>query len=174
MCAVVYVPGLQGPMLHDDFPQLSGLLATDTGDWRELSDEYLVSASGYLGRPVSMASFIANAILHGGELRYWKATNLLIHGLTAVVVFFLARVLLQASSSTIRPEQAGWLALLVAGLWMLHALHVSTVLHTVQRMAQLAALFVFTGLLSCSRGRLRQVTAGGSGGCWSQRALCYC
>ena len=71
MCAVVYMPGLQGPMLHDDFPQLSGLLRAQSADWRELSDAYLMSDSGALGRPVSMASFIASAILHGGELRYW-------------------------------------------------------------------------------------------------------
>ena len=155
MCAVVYMPGLQGPMLHDDFPQLSGLLRAQSADWRELSDAYLMSDSGALGRPVSMASFIASAILHGGELRYWKATNLLIHTLTGIVVFFLARVLLRASPSSIRPGQAGWLALLVAGLWLLHALHVSTVLYTVQRMAQLSTLFVLTGLLLYSTGRLR-------------------
>jgi hypothetical protein len=163
MCAVIYMPGLQGPMLHDDFPQLFGLLSAQGAAWRELSDAYLMSDSGYLGRPVSMASFIANAILHGGELRNWKATNLLIHALTAIVVFFLARVLLRASPASIRQEQAGWLALLVAGLWLLHALHVSTVLYTVQRMAQLSTLFVLSGLLLYCNGRLRQQTARGSG-----------
>jgi hypothetical protein len=174
MCAVVYMPGLQGPMLHDDFPQLSGLLSAQSADWRQLSDAYLMSDSGYLGRPVSMASFIANAILHGGELRDWKATNLLIHALTAIVVFFLARVLLRASPSSIRPEQAGWLALLVAGLWLLHALHVSTVLYTVQRMAQLSTLFVLAGLLLYSSGRLRQMTARGKGGWQISLAFLLC
>ena len=163
MGTVVYAPGLSGPLLHDGHVQLSGLLAGDSRNWRELSDQYLLSDSGYLGRPVSMATFIASAVWHGGELRYWKATNLLIHGLAAITVFFLARILLRAAPSSVRPEQAGWLALLVAGLWLLHALHVSTVLYTVQRMAQLAALFVFTGLLSYSAGRLRQVTASGRG-----------
>ena len=62
-------------------------------------------------------------------------------------MFFLARVLLQAAPEAVQPSQAGWLALLVAGLWLLHALHISTVLYTVQRMAQLSALFVFAGLL---------------------------
>ena len=69
MCAVIYVPGLPGPLLHDDYPQLSGLLEAENRDWRELSDKYLLSDSGYLGRPVSMATFIASALLHGGDLR---------------------------------------------------------------------------------------------------------
>jgi hypothetical protein len=174
MCAVIYLPGLQGPMLHDDFPQLSGLMTAQGADWRELSDVYMMSDSGYLGRPVSMASFIANAILHGGELRDWKATNLLIHGLTAIVMFFLARVLLRASPASIRPEQASWLALLVAGLWLLHALHVSTVLYTVQRMAQLSTLFVLSGLLLYCNGRLRQLKARGSGGWQIAPAFLLC
>ena len=171
MCTVIYAPGLQGPMLHDDYPQLSGLLEAENRDWRELSDKYLLSNSGYLGRPVSMASFIASAILHGGDLRYWKAGNLLLHCLNAIVLFFLARVLLRAAPVSVRPAQAGWLALLAAGLWLLHALHVSTVLYTVQRMAQLSTLFVFAGLLAYSSGRLRQVTASGSG--WWQIAVAF-
>ena len=158
---LIYAPGLSGPMLLDDYPQLSPLMEAVPGGWQTLGDTYLFSNSGHLSRPVSMASFIANAVLHGDELRYWKATNLLIHGLTAIIVFFLARVLFRAAPVTAEPGQAGWLALLVAGLWLLHALHVSTVLYTVQRMAQLATLFTLAGLLAYSSGRLRQISTGG-------------
>lgn len=160
LCGVIYAPGLSGPMLLDDYPRLSPLMTAEPRDWHNLADTYLFSDSGQPGQPVSMASFIANAVLHGGELRYWKATNLLIHGLTAMVVFLLARILLRARPVTAAPGQAGWLALLVAGLWLLHALHVSTVLYTVQRMAQLSALFVFAGLLVYSYGRQRQRRSG--------------
>lgn len=171
LCAVIYRPGLGGPMLLDDFPQLSGLMESDSQDWHTLAGNYLLSNSGQLGRPVSMASFIASAMLHGNDLRYWKAANLLIHLMTALVVFFLARVLLRATSLAAGKEAAGWLALLVAGLWLLHPLQVSTVLYTVQRMSQLAALFCFAGLLAYSSGRMRQVSA--SGGGWWQIAVAW-
>ncbi len=161
ICVLIYAPGLSGPMLLDDYPQLSPLMEAEPRDWQTLGDTYLFSNSGHLSRPVSMASFIANAVLHGDELRYWKATNLLIHGLTAIIVFFLTRILFRAAPVTAAPGQAGWLALLVAGLWLLHALHVSTVLYTVQRMAQLATLFTLAGLLAYSSGRLRQIRTGG-------------
>ena len=53
-----------------------------------------------------------------------------------------------------------WPLALASCLWLLHALHVSTVLYTVQRMAQLSALFVFAGLLVYSYGRQRQRRSG--------------
>jgi hypothetical protein len=86
LCAVIYAPGLSGPMLLEDYPRLTPLMAAEPRDWHTLADTYLLSNGGLPGRPVSMASFIANAMLHGDELRHWKATNLLIHSLTAIVV----------------------------------------------------------------------------------------
>lgn len=167
----VYAPGLQGPMLLDDYSQLGGLMDVEARDWNTLSDSYLFSNSGHLKRPVAMASFIVNAMLHGDELFYWKTTNLLIHLLVAVLIFFLTRLLFRAAEPPGQRQQVGWLALLVTGLWLLHALHVSTVFYTVQRMAQLAALFTLAGLLAYSSGRFRQVTATGSG--WWQIAMAY-
>lgn len=164
VCAAIYFPGLQGPMLLDDFPQLSGLMSSAGQGWQALAGNYLFSSSGPFSRPVSMVTFIANAVLSGDDLRYWKAVNLLLHLLTAVSVFFLARLLLHVTTPAAGMARAGWLALLVSGLWLLHALHVSTVLYIVQRMAQLSALFVFTGLLAYGSGRVRQLDGRPDGG----------
>ena len=49
------------------------------------------------------------------------------------------------------------IACLAAAIWLLHPLHVSTVLYTVQRMAQLSALFSLVTLLLYSLGRDRQI-----------------
>ena len=62
LCLVIYAPGLHGPMLLDDYPQLSGLMESSGSDWRTLVDNHLFSSSGRLSRPVSMASFIASAL----------------------------------------------------------------------------------------------------------------
>ncbi len=48
-----------------------------------------------------------------------------------------------------------WLALWITAIWLLHPAQVSTVLYTVQRMAQLSALFCFTAAALYVRGRLQ-------------------
>jgi hypothetical protein len=55
-------------------------------------------------------------------------------------------------------------ALVAAALWLLHPLHVSTVLYVVQRMAQLSSLFTLLGLLVYCRCRLRWAAAGAETG----------
>lgn len=156
---LAYLPGLGGLMLLDDFPQLSALLdgrAFDLG-W----SGFLWSDSGPLGRPVAMASFLLNA-LAGGDLYWWKLVNVAIHALNGVLVFQLAAQLWH--SERLRPEaRAWWTAALLAALWLLHPLQVSTVLYTVQRMTELSALFVLAGLLAYVRGRKRQLAGAGGG-----------
>jgi hypothetical protein len=168
VCALIaitlsaYWPGLSGPLLLDDYSQLKFMsedpLLVD-GTWRS----YVVSTSGPLGRSVAMLSFLFNAVINGVDYWYWKLTNLVIHSSTGVVIFLLAGRLLRQSS---RRLSAHWWAVLVTALWLLHPLQVSTVLYTVQRMSQLAAFFVFLGLLSYMEGRARQI-CGACGGAWA-------
>jgi len=165
----VYSPGLQGPLLLDDFPHLSPLLEAHTDDWRTLASNNIFSNSGPFKRPVSMASFIFNAVVHGSDIWYWKATNVAIHLVNGLLVFLLVMKLLQAGRTP--RDRAGWLALLAAGVWLLHPLHVSTVLYTVQRMSQLSALFAFAGLLVYAIGRDKQICRTGRG--WNYIALAF-
>ena len=64
----------------------------------------------------------------------------------------------------VRPSEVRWLALLTSALWLLHPLHVSTVLYAVQRMAQLSTLFTLAGLYVFARYRSRWAVAGASPG----------
>jgi tetratricopeptide (TPR) repeat protein len=171
ICGFIYTPGLNGPLLLDDYPQLSPLMDASADDWGRLVGNHLFSTSGQFGRPVSMASFIFNAAVHGADTWYWKATNVFIHLVNGLLVFFLARALVQASAEKISSSRAGWWALLLTGLWLLHPLHISTVLYTVQRMAQLSALFVFAGLLSYAIGRKQQIGTSGKG--WGYIAAAF-
>ncbi|MCP4040420.1 MAG: hypothetical protein GY731_00490 [Gammaproteobacteria bacterium] len=154
-CIVAYWPGLQGPMMLDDHPQFASLFEAAERGVEPLGG-YLISDSGPLGRPVAMASFLANAMSAGDRMVYWKFTNLMLHLITGLLVFLLSRRLIGwvRKGSEGRPA---WMALLIGGMWLLHPLHVSTVLYTVQRMTELSALFVFAGLLSYVHGRCRQV-----------------
>ncbi|NIU05409.1 MAG: hypothetical protein GWO40_14180 [Gammaproteobacteria bacterium] len=146
---------MNGPLLLDDIPNLSPLLGgrgLDAGGWRAL----LWTESGPLGRPVAMATFLLNALTSGNDTAVWKWTNSMLHLLTGLVVFWLS-----AHTWCIRNAKPGprcWYAALVIGaVWLLHPLQVSTVLYTVQRMTQLSALFVFSGLLAYVLARKQQL-----------------
>ncbi|HAZ61306.1 MAG TPA: hypothetical protein DCY89_07035 [Gammaproteobacteria bacterium] len=136
---LIYVPGLGGPLLLDDRSVLDPVRAA------VLQGEawgLLMSNTGPLGRPVAMLSFIADSTLSAGSDRVAKAVNLGLHLLNTLLVWLLARHLLQRAGLESR-----WSALWVAGLWALLPLQVSTVLYTVQRMTLLSATFALAGLI---------------------------
>ncbi len=149
LTAAVYWPGLAGPLLLDDLGNLESLIDMQSGAlaWHEVVGEF-----GILGRPIAMLSFVANWLTSAGEVWSLKYTNLMIHLLCGALLFWLAGRLLAEPLAGVAPQR-WWLALLVAALWLLAPMLVSTVLYIVQRMAQLAALFVLAGLLCYVCGR---------------------
>ena len=97
-----------------------------------------------------MLSFIGNAVA-GPELFHWKASNLIIHLACGCLIYLLTLRLLRYTNTDSR-----LLAASVTAFWLLHPLHVSTVLYTVQRMTQLSALFTFAALLTYLMARDQQ------------------
>ena len=148
-----YLPGLSGPLLLDDLPQLEPLIQQSAHYPAELFGNYILSTSGPTGRPVAMATFIADAVTHGSDVWWWKYSNLMLHLVSGLLVCWLTALLLQAL-----PKKSGvdpWIAgVFVGGLWLLHPIQVSTVLYTVQRMTELSTLFVLAGLVCYVKGRL--------------------
>ena len=87
-----------------------------------------------------------------------KASNIALHLLIGIGILVLLRRLLPS----LLPDTADarcrrWLPVLAAGAWLLHPLHVSTVLYTVQRMTQLSTLCVIAGCLIYAGWRARQL-----------------
>ena len=150
VCAVVYWPGLSGPFLFDDpenFAPLGTWLQGETS-WQQvvLGDQPL-----WLSRPLAMATFLLSAALGQGEAFHFKLGNLLIHLACGWLIYAVLRRLLQRDG---RLQPHGELAApVLAILWMLHPLHVSTVLYAVQRMTQLSALFTLLALIAYLHGR---------------------
>ncbi|MCR4346786.1 MAG: tetratricopeptide repeat protein [Sulfuricaulis sp.] len=113
--------------------------------------------SGPLGRPLASLSFALNHYFSGGfeNTLPFKLTNLLIHIVNTVLVYFLALKLLQ--SPALRGTPSGGYALPVAALtsalWALHPVQLTNVLYVVQRMNSLSALGVLIGLLIFMQGR---------------------
>ena len=153
LTVAAYLPGLSGPLLLDDLPQLEPLIQQSANHPTELFGNYIFSTSGPTGRPVAMATFIADAVTHGPDIWWWKYNNLMLHLISGLLVFWLTALLLQAL-----PKKTGvdpWIVgIVVGGLWLLHPIQVSTVLYTVQRMTELSTLFVFAGLICYVKGRL--------------------
>lgn len=139
----VYWTGLSGPFLLDDPANLAALAPWLQGKLG-LSTLLFERGAGTFGRPVSMATFALNAWLAGYTPFALKSGNLLIHLTCGLVLFGLVRRLLLRDPG-LQP-QAQLYAALIAAFWLLHPLHVSTVLYIVQRMAQLSMLICLLGL----------------------------
>ena len=98
--------------------------------------------AGPLGRPLAMLSFWGNFITTGMDPFWFKLTNLVVHGVNGLLVYGLVRELAAGRGQA----HAGRLALLAAGLFLLHPLQLTSVLYVVQRMTSLSATFVLLGL----------------------------
>lgn len=163
LALLVYGPGLAGGFLFDDYPNL----VLDP-DWKltTLSLEQIQRALGHgiaspLGRPLAILSFAFNHALAGMDPYWLKFTNVLLHAASAVLVWWLTTRLLALAAprgeAGMGARNARWAGALVAALWMLHPLQVSSVLYIVQRMEMGAALGILAAVYGYLRGRQAQI-----------------
>jgi hypothetical protein len=168
ICVVAYGLALNGPLFFDDFPNLieNRLLQLDGHSFDGWRVAVTNSDAGLLHRPVAMFTFAVNYWVSGAfSPVVLKGTNLAIHCLIGVLIYFLCQALLRAPALSGTGRQNHRLvALIAASIWLLHPLHVSTVLYAIQRMAQLSGLFVVAGLLVFCRYRLRWAQSGATTG----------
>jgi tetratricopeptide (TPR) repeat protein len=147
--AGLYWQGLGGPLLLDDLPNLEPFKDFGRGllSWK---DVIFYNDAGMFGRPVAMLSFALNSYFSYQDTWALKYTNLMIHLINGALVFWLCgRLFMQTRFSAYRWQMALW----VAAIWLLTPINVSTVLYTIQRMAQFSTLFMLCGLLSYVAGR---------------------
>lgn len=151
----IYLPGVSGGFLFDDYPNLQHL--GDLGgvvDWETFRSYVLSGFSGPTGRPLSLASFLLDDNTWPSEAAWFKKTNLLIHILCGLQLCWATLLLLRNLKDVIE-TQAQYIAILACALWLLHPYMVSTTLYVVQRMAQLATLFCLAGIVLYLYGRLQ-------------------
>ncbi|MCP5204623.1 MAG: hypothetical protein H6992_10735 [Pseudomonadales bacterium] len=136
-----YWPGTTGPALLDD--RSSVLVIEDLRENPELAWDFIFGdRSGPLGRPVSMASFVLERLFLDGTAATSKKTNIVLHLFNGVLLAWFFWLLFEY----IQAPGYRWMAVLLAGGWLLSPLYVSTVLYIVQRMAMLSTTFM---LLTC-------------------------
>lgn len=151
----LYAPGLPGPFVFDDFPNLSPLGEYSHLDyWSRLLLYISSSDSGPTGRPVSLLTFFLNQSSWPSDPYSFKFTNLMIHLLNGVLVFWFVFKLL---SKTNCRQKCAWVAAIVSLLWLVHPLNVTPVLYVVQRMTELSGLFTLLGLIAYLYGREKAI-----------------
>ena len=156
----VYYPGLSGPFFFDDIFNIQNNphLRLEKLNPSALQLAAFSTESGPLQRPLSMLSFALNFYFFGEEAASFKAINLGIHLVNGILIFLLAHLLLRLATQ--RPDLAlttdriGVTAALVAAVWLVHPINLTSILYVVQRMASLSTLFVLLSLLSYTKGRL--------------------
>ncbi|MCT8089465.1 hypothetical protein H0920_08205 [Acinetobacter sp. C_4_1] len=147
----IYYPGLMGDYVFDDSANIleNKKLEITTLDWNSLKSAFWSGGAGPLGRPVSMLSFAINYYFTGFEPFYFKFTNLIIHLVNGILVYFLSLLIFKRLNinQKIRNTVIPYLALTVSAIWLVHPLNLTSTLYVVQRMTSLSALFGFLFLL---------------------------
>ncbi|KFN51258.1 hypothetical protein [Arenimonas composti] len=155
LTTAAYWPGLGGGFLFDDFPNI---VHQDAVHATALDPESLRRAAGayreIYGRPLATATFAINHVYGGLDPWGYKAANLAVHVVNALLVLLL---LVRLRDRDGVPLLAPAAAFVLAALWALHPLQVSTVLYVVQRMESLSIVFVLLALLAYVHGRRRQL-----------------
>ena len=149
-----YYPGLSGDFLFDDY---SNILLQPNVAMQKLSWASIKSAALSMNsRPIAFASFGLNHLAAGFDPVYFKAVNIVIHIINALLVFTVIRLILSylLGEDTGAGKRSTLIAAAVSLAWALHPINLTNVLYIVQRMNSLSALFVLAGMLSYIKGRV--------------------
>lgn len=150
---LLYLSGLYGPFLLDDLPSIQPAQLASFS-WSSLLEISTQNQSGPLGRVLPTLSFALNHYFWGEAPFSYKFVNLMLHFGLSYLIIWLSYLLIRSYRPKLR--YSGAIAHLVGFIWLIHPLHVSTVLYVVQRMTILAQLFTVLGCCLYVYARLRQ------------------
>lgn len=140
--------GLPGDFLLDDRARI---VDTDVESVtiQGIAQAIMNTDSGTFGRVLPLASFFFTKALHGNEAEIFKYHNVLFHLISGLLVFWFVSYLFSSGRfAQYCPTRSPWLfGAIVASLWLLHPIQVSTVLYTVQRMTQFSLIFTLLTLI---------------------------
>lgn len=139
-----YWIGLSGPFVLDDPHALAVVKSWLQGE-HSLRDVLFGNGSWLTNRALAMASFALTGKIAGFDPFAFKLVNLLLHLCTGGLIYAFLTRLLRRDPQLAKVSNAVSAAITL--VWLLHPLHASTVLYSVQQMAQWAALACLLGLL---------------------------
>lgn len=154
-----FLLGLPGGFVFDDYPVLleDEAIRLAVLTLPGLADAALAyDPAGGLPRPLVNASFALNYWLAGLDPSAFKLTNIALHALNGLLLFFLLRRLLEVLGFGSR---AAMPALFASMVWLAHPLQVSTVLYIVQRMEMVYGTLLLVAAWSYVAFRARLLTS---------------
>lgn len=155
-----YSNTFQSPPVLDDFHTFVKNPSVHVDHWSVETVKRLSDTHFGLARWIPMTTFALDYYLGGGEYYQFHLTNLAIHLLATMVVFFLVQQCLQASAKDKNRLFGLAPALWIAALWALNPVQTNAVTYLVQRMASLQALFFSAGVAFYIKGRLKYLETG--------------
>ena len=158
LVALLYWPALSGGFIFDDYPIFAENPLVHVSGWHGEAWQALWTWSHInIQRPLAMFSYALNYAL-GGSTFGFKATNLGIHLLNALLVLLLARrLIIHLYGAQISEPATLYWACGITVVWAAHPLQVSAVMYVVQRMELLGFTFTLLALLTYWQARKRQM-----------------
>jgi tetratricopeptide (TPR) repeat protein len=160
LATVVYSGSFRVPWHFDDRPNI---LENSPIHITQLTPDTLKGAlfaypgqPGKLYRPVSVLSLALNWYAGGDNTLGYHIVNVFIHICAGWLLFLVVCLLFNTPRLKGRypPDQICFIAVLAAGLWLVHPINSQAVVYIVQRMTSLAALFSLLTMLCYLRARL--------------------
>lgn len=116
-------------------------------------------------RPIAMLSFALNWYWGGEHVIGYHMVNILIHILSAFVLFLVVLSLLDSPNTRGQYRDKRYpIALIASVLWAIHPIQIQAVTYIVQRMASASALFYLFGLYAYVKARTSRTWYGVSTG----------
>ena len=165
---LIYTDTLTTPFILDDIHNIR-----DNSHIRmsSLSLENLIRAgfqSPVPNRPIANISFALNYYVSGLNLVGLHLTNILIHILGGVFLYFFVKATLKTPVLRARCEKWGWVPFFTVFIWLVHPLQTQSVAYLVQRMNSQASMFFILSMLFYVKFRLTT----GTRSKWWQLAGC--
>lgn len=163
---LVYWPGLSGPFVFDDYPNIVTNPKVHPEHLDAVSLERAMQGyePGDIGRPLATLSFALNYYCSGDKPWSYKLTGVAVHAVNAALVFWLLLTIVRLPN--LSSKYGAPFCFAIALLWAVHPLQVSTVLYVVQRMESLSLSFVLAGLISYVHARRIQIETDNGGWGW--------
>ena len=151
----LYYGALDTAFWGDDYHNLFGLALIGEEGYANF---VFSGIAGPSGRPLSLLLFALQHESWPNDPFSFKLVNLCIHLLNGALIFLICRRL--AALTRVADPCKDLFPLLVATLWLIHPLQITTVLYVVQRMTQLAVFFTLSGLYGYLHYRGRYMNSG--------------
>ena len=156
LIGISYANTLYSPFVLDD---IHSFIEEPNVYMRDFSYEsFSKLSSTFFGkaRLIPIATFSINHYLAKGQMPIYHITNISIHLLATLVVYWFIATLLRTpvGVSALRGIPTAWFAFFAAALWALNPVQTNAVTYIVQRMTSISAFFYIAALAFYVKGRL--------------------